>query len=96
MARMCAARRLTAAMLGQMEGLVGSVDLDGYDLSGEGLDLRGVWMFQVLRVCFVALAVTRLLPAFSGFLLSFLRLCVWVQLVSGLLSCPLSGRQLVG
>ena len=42
MARMCAARRLTAAMLGQMEGFVGSVDLDGYDLSGEGLDLHGV------------------------------------------------------
>ena len=42
MAKMCATRRLTAVMLGRMEGLVESVDLHGYDLSGEGLDLHGV------------------------------------------------------
>ena len=41
-------------------------------------------MFQLLRVCLVTLAVVRLLPAFSGFLLAFLRLCVWLQLVFGL------------
>ena len=81
MARMCAARRLTAVMLGQMECLVGSGDLDGCDLSSKGLDLRGVWMFQLLRVCFVTLVLAQLLPAFSGFLLVFLRLCIWLRLI---------------
>ena len=66
------ARRLTATMLGRMKGLVGIVDLDGCGLSSEGLDLRGVWMFQLLRVCFVTLVLARLLPAFSRFLLVFL------------------------
>ena len=42
MARMFTARQLTAVMLSRMEGLVGNVDLDIYELSGEGLDLRGV------------------------------------------------------
>ena len=87
------ARRLTATMLGRMKGLVGIVDLDGCDLSGEGLDLRGVWMFQLLRVCFVTLAVARLLPAFSGFLLAFLRLYVWLWLVFGLVPLLFSWLQ---
>ena len=84
MARMCVARRLIAAMLGRTKGLVGIVDLDGCGLSSEGLDLRGVWMFQLLCVCFVTLAVARLLPAFSRFLLAFLQLCVLLQPASEL------------
>ena len=39
---MFTARQLTVVMLGQMEGLVGSVDLGVCGLLGEGLDLRGV------------------------------------------------------
>ena len=42
MARMFAARQLTAVMLSRMEGLVGIVDLDIFELSGEGVDLRDV------------------------------------------------------
>ena len=75
-------------MLGQMGGLVGSVDLGVCGLLGEGLDLCGVWMFRQLLVCLVTLAVAQLLPAFSGFLLAFLRLCVWLQLVSGFAQLP--------
>ena len=71
-------------MLGRMEGLVGSVDLGVFGLFGEGHDLRGAGMFRLLRVCLVTLAVAQLLSAFFGFLLAFLRLCVWLQLVSGL------------
>ena len=41
-------------------------------------------MFRLLLVCLVTLAVARLLPAFSRFLLAFLRLYVWLQLVFGL------------
>ena len=84
MARMFAARQLTAVMLSRMEGLVGSVDLGIYELSGEGLDLRDVWNVQQLRGCLRALAVAQLLPAFSGFLLAFLQLCVLLQLASEL------------
>jgi len=40
MARTFTARQLTVVKLSQMEGLVGSVDLDTCELSGEGLDLR--------------------------------------------------------
>ena len=76
MARMFAARQLTAVMLSRMEGLVGNVDLDIFELPGEGLDLRDAWNVQQLRGCLGALAVARLLPAFSGFLLAFLQLCV--------------------
>ena len=79
---MFAARQLTAVMLSRMEGLVGSVDLDIYELSGEGLDLRDVWNVQQLRGCLGALAVAQLLPAFSGFLLAFLQLYVLLQLAS--------------
>ena len=75
-------------MLGRMEGLVGSIDLGVYGLLGEDHDLRGAWMFRLLRVCLVTLAVAQLLPAFSGFLFAFLRLCVWLQLVSGLARLP--------
>ena len=75
-------------MLGQMGGLVGSVDLGVCGLLGEGLDLRGAYMFRLLLVCLVTLAVARLLPVFSGFLLAFLRLCVWLQLVSGFAQLP--------
>ena len=71
-------------MLGRMEGLVGSGDLDGCDLPVEGLDLRGVWMFQLLHVCSVTLVLAQLLPTVSGFLPAFLQLCVWLQLISGL------------
>ena len=81
MVRMFAARQLIVVMLGQMEGLVGSVDLGVCGLLGKGLDLRGVWMFQLLRVCFVTLVLAQLLPAFSGFLLVFLRLCIWLRLI---------------
>jgi len=81
MARMFAARQLTAVMLSRMEGLVGNDDLDIYELSGEGLDLRDVWNVQQLRGCLGALAVAQLLPAFSGFLLVFLRLCIWLRLI---------------
>ena len=88
MARMFAARQLTTVMLSRMEGLVGNVDLDIYELSGEGLDLRDVWNVQQLRGCLGALAVAQLLPTFSGFLLAFLRLCAWLQLVSGLARLP--------
>ena len=84
MARMFAARQLTAVMLSRMEGLVGSVDLDVYELAGEGLDLRGVWNIQRLRGCLRAFAVAQLLSAFSGFLLVFLQLCVLLQLASEL------------
>ena len=55
---------------------MGSVDLDICGLSGEGLDLRGVWNIQRLRGCLRALVVAQLLPAFSGFLLAFLQLCI--------------------
>ena len=72
MARMFVARQLTAVMLGRMEGLVGNVDLDIFELSGEGVDLRDVWIVQQLRGCLGVLAVAQLLPAFSGFLLAFL------------------------
>ena len=85
---MFAARQLIVVMLGQMEYLVGSVDLGVCGLLGEGLDLRGVWMFRQLLVCLVTLAVAQLLLAFSGFLPAFLRLCVWLQLVSGLARLP--------
>ena len=88
MARGCAGKRLTAGTLGQMEGLVGSVDLGVYSLFGEGQDLRDAWIFRLLRVCLVTLAVAQLLPAFSGFLFAFLRLCVWLQLVSGFAQLP--------
>jgi len=84
MARMFAARQLTAVMLSRMEGLVGNDDLDIYELSGEGLDLRDVWNVQRLRGCLRALAVAQLLPAFSGFLLAFLQLCVFLQPASEL------------
>ena len=62
-------------MLSRMEGLVGNVDLDIFDLPGEGIDLRDVWNVQQLRGCLGALAVAQLLPAFSG----FLQLCVLLQ-----------------
>ena len=75
-------------MLSRMEGLVGSVDLGVFGLFGEGHDLRGARMFRLLRVCLVTLAVAQLLPAFFGFLLAFLRLCVWLQLVSGFAQLP--------
>ena len=81
---MFAARQLTAVMLGRMEGLVGNVDLDMFELSGEGVDLRDVWNVQQLRGCLGALAVAQLLPAFSGFLLAFLQLCVLLQPASEL------------
>ena len=84
MARMFAARQLTAVMLSRMEGLVGNVDLDIFELSGEGVDLRDVWNVQQLRGCLGVLAVAQLLPAFSGFLLAFLQLCVLLQLASEL------------
>ena len=45
-------------------------------------------MFRLLLVCLVTLAVARLLPVFSGFLLAFLRLCIWLQLVSGFAQLP--------
>ena len=83
-------------MLGRMEGLGGSGDLDGRDLSVECLDLRGVGMFQLLCDGSVILVPAQLLPAISGFLPAFLRLCVWLQLISGLLSCSLLGRKLIG
>ena len=50
-------------------------------------------MFQLLRVCFVTLAVARLLPAFFGFLLVFLRLCIWLRLVFGLVPLLFSWLQ---
>jgi hypothetical protein len=84
MARMFAARQLTAVMLGRMEGLVGNVDLDMFELSGEGVDLRDVWNVQQLRGCLGILVVAQLLPAFSGLLLAFLQLCVLLQLASEL------------
>ena len=84
MARMFAARQLTAVMLGRMEGLVGNVDLDMFELSGEGIDLRDVWNVQQLRGCLGVLMVAQLLPAFSGLLLAFLQLCVLLQLASEL------------
>ena len=59
-------------MFGQMEGLIGSVDLGVCGLLGEGLDLRGVWMFRQLLVCLVTLVVAQLLPTFSRFLPAFL------------------------
>ena len=88
MARMFAARQLTAVMLGRMEGLVGSVDLGVYGLFGEGHDLRGPGMFRLLRVCLVTLAVAQLLPAFFGFLLAFLQLCVLLRPASELARLP--------
>jgi len=54
MARMFAARQLTAVMLGRMEGLVGNVDLDMFELSAKVLtfvmsgmfsNFVGVWGF---------------------------------------------------
>ena len=81
---MFAARQLTAVMLSRMEGLVGNVDLDVFELSGEGVDLRDVWNVQQLRGCLGVLVVTQLLPAFSGLLLAFLQLCVLLQLASEL------------
>ena len=84
MARMFAARQLTAVMLSRMEGLVGNVDLDIFELSGEGVDLRDVWNVQQLRGCLGVLVVAQLLPAFSGLLLAFLQLCVLLQLASEL------------
>ena len=84
MARMFAARQLTAVMLGRMEGLVGNVDLDMFELSGEGVDLRDVWNVHQLRGCLGVLMVAQLLPAFSGLLLAFLQLCVLLQLASEL------------
>ena len=84
MARMFAARQLTAVMLGRMEGLVGNVDLDMFELSGEGVDLRDVWNVQQLRGCLGVLVVAQLVPAFSGLLLAFLQLCVLLQLASEL------------
>ena len=71
-------------MLSRMEGLVGNVDLDIFELSGEGVDLRDVWNVQQLRGCLGVLAVAQLLPAFSGLLLAFLQLCVLLQLASEL------------
>ena len=70
-------------MSGQMGGLVGSGDLDECDLPVEGLDLRGVWMFQLLCGGSEILVLVRLLPAVSGFLPAFLQLCVWLPLISG-------------
>ena len=84
MDRMFAARQLTAVMLSRMEGLVGNVDLDIFELPGEGLDLCDVWNVQQLRGCLGALAVAQLLPVFSGFLLAFLQLCVLLQPASEL------------
>ena len=84
MARMFAARQLTAVMLSRMEGLVGNVDLDIFELSGEGVDLRDVWNVQQLRGCLGVLVVAQLVPAFSGLLLAFLQLCVLLQLASEL------------
>ena len=75
-------------MLGEMEGLVEIVDLGVYGLLGEDYDLRGSWMFRLLGVCLVTLAVAQLLPTFSKFLPAFLRLCVWLQLVSGFAQLP--------
>jgi len=75
-------------MLGQMEGLVEIVDLGVYGLFGEDHDLRGSWMFQLLGVCLVTLAVAQLLPTFFEFLPVFLRLCIWLQLVSGFAQLP--------
>ena len=49
----------------------------------EGLDLRGVGMFQLLRGGSVILVLAQLLPAGFGFLLAFLRLCIWLQLIFG-------------
>ena len=59
-----------------------------WGLLGEDHDLRGSWMFRLLGVCLVTLAVAQLLPAFSRFLLVFLRLCAWLRLVSGLAQLP--------
>ena len=67
-----------------MEGLVVNVDLDIYELSGEGLDLRYVRNVQRLCGCLRALVVALFLPAFSGFLLAFLQLCVLLQPASEL------------
>ena len=75
--------------MGRMEGLVGNVDLDVFELSGEGVDLRDVWNVQQLRGCLGVLAVAQLFPAFSGLLLAFLQLCVLLQLASELAQ-PLS------
>ena len=84
MARMFAARQLTAVMLSRMQGLVGNVDLDIFGLSGDGVDLCDVWNVQQLRGCLGVLVVAQLLPAFSGLLLAFLQLCVLLQLASEL------------
>ena len=84
MVRTFAARQLTVVKLSQMEGLVGSVDLDICELSGEGLDLHYIWNVQQLCGYLRALAVVQLLPAFSGFLLAFLKLCVLLQPASEL------------
>ena len=83
MARGCAAGRLTVVTSGQMGGLDGSGDFDECDLPVEGLDLRGVWMFQLLCGGSEILVLVRLLPAVSGFLPAFLQLCVWLPLISG-------------
>ena len=48
---------------------------------------------SLLRVCFVTLAVARLLPAFSRFLHAFPRLCVWLRLISGLVPLLFSWLQ---
>ena len=70
-------------MSGQMGGLVGSGDLDECDLPVEGLDLRGVGKFQLLSGDSVILVLAPFLAEFSGFLLAFLRLCIWLQLIFG-------------
>ena len=88
MARMFTTRQLTAVMLGRMEGLVGSVDLDICGLSGEGLDLRVVWNVQQLCGCSKAPVVVQPLNAFSGFLLAFLQLCVLLRPASELARLP--------
>jgi len=88
MARMFAARRLTAVMLSRMEGLVGSVDLDICGLSGEGLDLRVVWNVQQPCGCSRAPMVVQLLPVLSRFLLAFLQLCVLLRPASELARLP--------
>ena len=66
-----------------MGGLDGSGDFDECDLPVEGLDLRGVWMFQLLRGGSVILVLAQLLPAVFGFQLAFLQLCIWLQLIFG-------------
>ena len=71
LARMFAARQLIVVMLGQMEGLVGSVDLGVCGLLGEGLDLCGVWMFRQLLVCLILLQLPNFFLHFLNFCLHF-------------------------